>query len=212
MRDDPKTTTLPLATVLHVPPPAAIGRKRSTTPSSGTSRNRTRDNGTGAPEHGSGTGPMSRISALDPERLVARWAVEYRAAMEGIARRLTGDPHVAEDLAQEATIKALEVASSDPRRVLNLRRPCGWMCGIVRHVTLRWLEKETRRVRLLDENAFFLRELMLRAGLPELERGAAGGAGTRGGRGSADAEAAGRGDPDVRRQIGRGDIGGAGNG
>ena len=63
-------------------------------------------------------------------------------------------------MAQEATIKARKVASADPQRVLKLRRPCGWMCGIVRHVTLRWLERETRRERLLGENAFLLRELL----------------------------------------------------
>lgn len=102
--------------------------------------------------------PDGATPAPDPGRMVARWAVECQTAMEGVARRLTGELGVAEDMAQEATIKALIFARADPQRVLNVLRPCGWMCGIVRHVTLRWLDKETRRERLLGENAFLLRE------------------------------------------------------
>lgn len=96
---------------------------------------------------------MSRTSR-DSERIVARWAVDCRAAMEGVARRLTSASGVAEDMAQEATIEALKVARADPERVLNVRRPCGWMCGIVRRRTLRWLERTTRRERLIEKNAF----------------------------------------------------------
>ena len=109
---------------------------------------------------------MSRTSALDPEHLVARWAVECRAAMEGVARRLTGDPDAAEDMAQEVAIEAFKVARADPERLLKVRRPRGWMCGIVRRRTLRWLKKEMRRERLLDENAFFLREVLYAQGYP----------------------------------------------
>ena len=104
--------------------------------------------------------PDDAVSGSDPERIVARWAVECRAAMEAVALLLTGDPDVAEDMAQEAAIEALRVARKDPERVLNVRRPCGWMCVVVLRRTQRWLEKEARRARLLEENEFLVRELL----------------------------------------------------
>ena len=58
---------------------------------------------------------MSRTSGSegsDSDRLVVWWAVEYRAAMQGVARRLTGDPDLVEDMAQEATIQSIANTAS----------------------------------------------------------------------------------------------------
>lgn len=86
---------------------------------------------------------------------------------------MTGDQGVAEYIVQEATIESLKVASSNPQRVLNVGRRCGWMCGIVRHVALRWMDKEKWREGLLGENALLSEGESVPAGRPGLGRGAA---------------------------------------
>jgi RNA polymerase sigma-70 factor (ECF subfamily) len=65
-------------------------------------------------------------------------SAEERARLVRLCARLTGDPHSAEDLAQETLLEAW-------RHLAQLRDPARrpqWLAGIARNVCLRWLRRQ----------------------------------------------------------------------
>jgi len=67
-------------------------------------------------------------------------SAEERSRLVGLCRKLTGDPDVAEDLAQETLLLAW-------RGIAGLREPekrAQWIAGIARNVSLRWLRQQSR--------------------------------------------------------------------
>ncbi|MFH0943710.1 MAG: sigma-70 family RNA polymerase sigma factor [Planctomycetota bacterium] len=77
----------------------------------------------------------SRPFAIDPEEL--RQQAEW---VKALARRLVTDEHVAEDLAQETWLAALQHPPD------SARPPRPWLSAILRNFTRRWIRGESQRV------------------------------------------------------------------
>ena len=76
---------------------------------------------------------MSNLSSPDLDELLS-----HAAWLQGLARRLCGDPHLAEDLAQGTMVAALAAPRSAPRS----RQ---WVAGILRNLWRQYLRREGDR-------------------------------------------------------------------
>ena len=73
-------------------------------------------------------------------------------------------PDGAEDIVQKALMKALSIATRDPRALDKVRDPCRWLSGIARNVARDSRRKRQRRARIQCENAEEMREAVFGAG------------------------------------------------
>lgn len=87
------------------------------------------------------------------EVLVELWARCWWGRMVKVAANRLKDRDAAEDIAQEAFMKALSIARSDPSAVEAVRDPCCWLVAITRKLASGVLRTERRRRRLRRENA-----------------------------------------------------------
>jgi len=78
---------------------------------------------------------MSVPPPIDSEKLL-----EQTAWIRALARSLVADPHLAEDLAQDTCVAALERPPADSR---NLR---GWLAAVLRNLHLQSVRTQTRRL------------------------------------------------------------------
>src|SRR5262245_47688956 len=76
--------------------------------------------------------------------VLARQSVRVGA----LARRLVADAHLAEDVAQESMMRALQARESGAPRSMS-----GWLATVTRNVAASWHRSRTRRERLVRELA-----------------------------------------------------------
>ena len=74
-----------------------------------------------------------------------RWLTDYRPAMLAVARRYEGRAIRAEDIVQDAAVKAISLTG----RVPKVERPRQWLRTITRHAALRAVTRRRRRAKLL---------------------------------------------------------------
>lgn len=91
--------------------------------------------------------------ASGAEVVVEQWVCCWWGTMVRVAANRLKDRDVAEDIAQQAFMKALSIARSDPSAVETVRNPCRWLTTITRKLASGLLRTEGRRRRLRRENA-----------------------------------------------------------
>lgn len=87
----------------------------------------------------------------DRQKLLAEWAERWRDRLLMAAIARVGDRDRAEDTVQEALVRALAVAISDPVALDEVKNPYAWLAGIVRNVTRDASRKQGRRERILRD-------------------------------------------------------------
>ena len=90
--------------------------------------------------HSSGAASGNRAAAR-----LERWLIDHRPAMLAVARRYEGGATRADDIVQEAAVKALGLTD----RVPAVEHPRRWLRTITRHAGLRAATKRRRRAELL---------------------------------------------------------------
>ncbi|MDE0234295.1 MAG: sigma-70 family RNA polymerase sigma factor [Gemmatimonadota bacterium] len=96
--------------------------------------------------------------ATGAEAKVEEWVGKWRAGMVKVAADVLGDIDAAEDIAQEAFMKALHIARSDPAAVFALWNPRAWLVKLTRILASGVLRTKRRRHRLRRENADEIRK------------------------------------------------------
>ncbi|MDE2782848.1 MAG: sigma-70 family RNA polymerase sigma factor [Gemmatimonadota bacterium] len=76
-----------------------------------------------------------------PAATLERWLTEHRAAMLEVARRYEGHAIRADDIVQEAAVKALSLTD----RVPAVKHPCQWLRTITRYAGLRAATRRKHR-------------------------------------------------------------------
>ena len=66
---------------------------------------------------------------VDPARDVSVWVEECWSAMVATARNQGWGEDTAEDIAQKAALKALDIARRDPERLKAVTGRRRWLCG-----------------------------------------------------------------------------------
>ena len=88
----------------------------------------------------------------DEEAMVAGWIARHREEMLGVATRMGLGLH-AEDVVQTASLKAVEIARTDPGRVRAVEDPGKWLRGIVWNMARNHRKAQARRDRRAEAHS-----------------------------------------------------------
>ena len=89
---------------------------------------------------------------------VTAWIKKYRAAMVAVARKQGWGEDAAEDIAQEAALRALDIARDNPERLGAVTSHRRWLCGIAWNIGRSTRAKIQRRKGILREKSDDIRE------------------------------------------------------
>ena len=101
---------------------------------------------------GPSSGPMAE--QRDATSKIAQWIGRFRPTMVTIAIGQGVDVDAAEDVVQRASMAATIAARKNPKEVLEIASPCGWLAMFVKYEVRNTVRRRKRRGEILRNNTW----------------------------------------------------------
>ena len=108
--------------------------------------------------NGDGPLPWPITEQRDVTSIVAEWINGLRPAMVAIAKGQGVDGDTAEDVVQRASMAAISATRKDPKKVLGIASPRGWLATFVKNEARNVVRRRRRRGEILRNNTLDILE------------------------------------------------------